>query len=51
MMSNKKKLIKVSKNRKKVWRKHCDIKEVEEFLDNNRFNERIGFVFNRLLII
>lgn len=37
-----KKRVKVSKNRKKNWRKHVDIDEVEEFLDNERFEERVG---------
>lgn len=40
-MSIKKKL-KVSKNRKKSWRKHVDIQEIEDFLDNKRFEERVG---------
>ncbi|CAG2163486.1 unnamed protein product [Oppiella nova] len=42
MMSKPKKAVKVSKNRKKTWRKHCPIDDVEEYLENNRFNERIG---------
>ncbi|OTF82892.1 hypothetical protein BLA29_011032, partial [Euroglyphus maynei] len=40
--SNGKKVKKVSKNRKKSWRKHTDISEYEEFLDDKRFEERIG---------
>lgn len=41
MITTRKKL-KVSKNRKKTWRKHTDINDVEEFLEEERFNERIG---------
>lgn len=37
-----KKKVRVSKNKKKSWRKHTDIKEIEEFLDNKRFEERVG---------
>ncbi|CAG2100890.1 unnamed protein product [Medioppia subpectinata] len=36
------KAVKVSKNRKKSWKKHCPVDDVEEYLDNKRFNERIG---------
>ena len=39
---NKKQIKKVSKNKKKSWRKYTDIKEIEEFLDNKRFEERVG---------
>ena len=46
-MMAKKKSLKVSRNRKKVWKKHCEAEDVEEFLENNRFNERIGYVLNQ----
>ncbi|GFS96741.1 ribosome biogenesis protein NOP53 [Nephila pilipes] len=32
----------VSKNKKKNWNKVCDIKYVEDFLEEKRFEERIG---------
>ena len=32
----------VSKKNKKDWRKHCDIKDVEEFLEDQRLEERLG---------
>ena len=38
------KKLKVSRNRKKTWKKHCQANDVEEFLEEKRFNERIGFV-------
>lgn len=38
--SNKKK--KFSKNKKKTWRKHTDIIDVEEFLEDRRLQERTG---------
>lgn len=37
------KKIKVSKNRKKSWRKHTNISEFEEYLNEKRFEERIGY--------
>lgn len=40
----KSKRIKVSKNKKKNWNKVCDIKEVEDYLEEKRFEERIGYV-------
>nr|XP_027197575.1 ribosome biogenesis protein NOP53-like [Dermatophagoides pteronyssinus] len=40
--NERKKVKKVSKNKKKAWRKHTDISEYEEFLDDKRFEERIG---------
>lgn len=39
--AGKKKKIRESKNRKKYWKK-ADITEVDEFLEGQRFNERIG---------
>ncbi|RWS17200.1 cellular protein-like protein [Dinothrombium tinctorium] len=36
------KKLKVSKNRKKTWRKHTNIDEVEEFLEEKRLEERLG---------
>lgn len=36
---------KYSKKSKKNWRKHTDIKDVEEFLDDVRQEERTGLVF------
>lgn len=36
---------KYSKKSKKNWRKHTDIKDVEEFLDEQRQEERTGSVF------
>ena len=33
---------KVSKNKKKNWRKHSDIKDVEEFLEDQRLQLRTG---------
>ncbi|KAG8192913.1 hypothetical protein JTE90_025622 [Oedothorax gibbosus] len=38
----KKKRVRVSKNRKRNWNKHCDVKEIEDFLEDKRFDERIG---------
>lgn len=32
----------VSKKNKKDWRKHCDIRDVEEFLEDQRLEERLG---------
>lgn len=37
-----KRKVKVSKNKKKSWNKHCDVKEVEDYLEEKRFEERIG---------
>ncbi len=39
----KKRKLKVSRNKKKSWRKHTDIKEIEDFLENKRFEERVGY--------
>ncbi|KFM68273.1 hypothetical protein X975_12422, partial [Stegodyphus mimosarum] len=36
------KRVKVSKNKKKSWSKFCDVKDVEEYLEEKRFEERIG---------
>ena len=38
-----KKKRKMSKNRKRAWKK-TDVDDVEEFLDEKRFNQRIGCV-------
>ncbi|KAL0819171.1 hypothetical protein ABMA28_008424 [Loxostege sticticalis] len=32
----------VSKKNKKAWRKHCDIRDVEDFLEEQRLDERLG---------
>ncbi|KOB77383.1 Uncharacterized protein OBRU01_03381 [Operophtera brumata] len=32
----------VSKKNKRDWRKHCDIRDVEEFLEDQRLEERLG---------
>ncbi|XP_059058765.1 ribosome biogenesis protein NOP53 [Achroia grisella] len=32
----------VSKKNKKAWRKYCDIKDVEDFLEDQRLEERLG---------
>lgn len=32
----------VSKKSKASWRKHVDIKDVDEFLDDKRLQERLG---------
>lgn len=32
----------VSKKNKKDWRKHCDIRDVEAFLEDQRLEERLG---------
>lgn len=32
----------LSKKNKKDWRKNCDIRDVEEFLDDQRLEERLG---------
>jgi hypothetical protein len=37
-----KKKRKVAKNKKKTWRKHIDISEIEEFLEDERLQERTG---------
>lgn len=37
---------KVSKKTKKSWRKHVDIKDVDEFLDNKRLEERLGVPYS-----
>lgn len=34
-----------SKKKKESWRKHIDITDVNEFLDEQRLEERIGYVF------
>lgn len=34
--------IQVSKNKKKGWKKHSNIDDIEEFLEDKRFEERIG---------
>lgn len=46
---SKKKKIRVSRNKKKSWRKHTDIKEIEDFLENKRFEERVGYELELLL--
>lgn len=33
-----------SKKKKESWRKHIDITDVNEFLDEQRLEERIGYV-------
>ncbi|XP_020706530.2 ribosome biogenesis protein NOP53 [Athalia rosae] len=38
---------KVSKKTKKSWRKHVDNKDVDQFLDNKRLEERLGAPFSR----
>ncbi|KAL1425337.1 hypothetical protein MTO96_019277 [Rhipicephalus appendiculatus] len=40
--TTKRKRLGVSKNRKKAWKKHCDVNDVEDFLEEQRFDERIG---------
>ncbi len=40
----KKKRKRVSKKSKRSWRKHVDIKEIEEHLDEVRRQERTGYV-------
>jgi len=42
MENNKLRRKKVSKKTKKAWRKHSDIKDVENFLDDIRLQERTG---------
>lgn len=37
-----KKKKRVSKKSKTAWRKHCDIADVEEFLEDQRLEERLG---------
>ncbi|XP_050354773.1 ribosome biogenesis protein NOP53 [Nymphalis io] len=37
-----KKKKRVSKKNKAAWRKHCDINDVEEFLEDQRLEERLG---------
>ncbi len=37
-----KKRKRVSKNKKKNWRKHTDIEDVEEYLEDQRLQERTG---------
>ncbi|KAL6263100.1 hypothetical protein P5V15_005902 [Pogonomyrmex californicus] len=39
---------KVSKKTKKSWRKHIDTKDIDAFLDNNRFEERLGITLTKL---
>ncbi|KAJ0172404.1 hypothetical protein K1T71_012377 [Dendrolimus kikuchii] len=41
-MSSIKKKKHVSKKNKKAWRKYCDITDVEEFLEDQRLEERLG---------
>ena len=45
-----KKKRKVSKNKKKSWRKHCDITEIEEFLEDERLQERTGYMLSRAIM-
>lgn len=40
--TTKRKRLGVSKNRKKTWIKHIDVNDVEEFLEDQRFDERMG---------
>lgn len=40
--TTKRKRLGVSKNRKKAWIKHIDVNDVEEFLEDQRFDERMG---------
>lgn len=47
----KKRKLKVSRNKKKSWRKHTDIKEIEDFLDNKRFEERVGYELKPIMFI
>lgn len=42
-MSNIKKK-RVSKKNKIAWRKHVDITDVENFLEDKRLDERLGYV-------
>jgi len=42
MEKAKQKRKRVSKKTKKTWRKHSDIKDVENFLDDVRLQERTG---------
>lgn len=39
---------KVSKKNKSSWRKHTDINDVNEFLEDQRLDERLGCVFTTL---
>lgn len=46
---------KVSKRNKSSWRKHVNIKDVDEFLEDQRLDERLGyikviFVFNSVTL-
>lgn len=41
-MSVVKKRKRVSKKNKKAWGKYCDIRDVEEFLEDQRLEERLG---------
>lgn len=34
---------KVSKKNKSSWRKHVDVKDVDEFLEEQRLDERLGY--------
>lgn len=43
MVETKKK--KVSKKNKSSWRKHINIKDVDEFLEDQRLDERLGYVY------
>lgn len=36
----------VSKKKKIAWRKHVDINDVEEYLEDKRVEERMGLVNN-----
>ena len=36
-----------SKKNKKSWRKNTDVEEVEEFLDDQRLEERLGGAFDK----
>ncbi|KAK8780146.1 hypothetical protein V5799_018510 [Amblyomma americanum] len=40
--TTKRKRLGVSKNRKKAWIKHIDVNDVEEFLEEQRLDERMG---------
>lgn len=42
---NRKKKKNVSRNKKIYWRKHADVKDVEDFLSEKRSNERVGYVY------
>ena len=42
---------KLSKHKKKSWRKQIDLNEFEEYFEDQRLGERVGYVLNLLSLL